>query len=71
MFIAIVLAVIILAALILESLPGASHSVFDAELGLVPCPRHPEAGDFPGGHLADTSCRAPARPRWSSPFHSR
>ncbi|NDY58803.1 hypothetical protein G3N56_18865 [Desulfovibrio sulfodismutans] len=71
MFIAIVLAVIILAALILESLPGASHAVFDAELGLVPCPTHPEAGDLPGGHLDSMSCRAPARPRWFLPFHSR
>ncbi len=71
MFIAIVLAVIILAALILESLPGASHAVFDAELGLVPCPKHPEAGDLPGGHLASMSCRAPARPGWSSPYLRR
>jgi len=61
MFIAIVLAVIILAALILESLPGASHAAFDAELGLVPCPEHPEAGDFPGGHLARAACRGEAR----------
>lgn len=71
MFIAIVLAVIVLAALILESLPGASHAVFDPELGLVPCQEHPEAGDYPGGHLAHIPCREPVRPRRIAVFRTR
>ena len=60
MFIAVTLAVIILAALILETLPGTSHAVFDPELGLAPCADHAEAGDIPGGHVVRLVRRSPA-----------
>ena len=61
MFIAVTLAIIVLAAIILENLPGASHAVFDAELGLCPRAAHGEAYDYPGGHVV---CLArPAAPK--------
>lgn len=67
MFIAVTLAVITLAAVILETLPGASHAVFDAELGLCPPAAHPEAGDYPGGHMVRLTRPAPADDRVFSP----
>ncbi|NMC48019.1 MAG: hypothetical protein GYA47_01105 [Desulfovibrio sp.] len=51
MFVAAILAVIVLAVLILESLPGTSHVVFDPEIGFSPRHARLEAADLPGGHV--------------------
>ncbi len=51
MFIAAILAVIVLAVLILESLPGTSHAVFDPEIGFPSRHAWIEAADLPGGHV--------------------
>lgn len=70
MFIAIVLAVIVLAALILDALPGTSHAVFDAELGLSPGPACSEAADFPGGHVVRIVPARRSHPRRPAPATS-
>ncbi len=51
MFIPAILAVIVLAVLILESLPGNSHAVFDPEIGFSTRHARNEAADLPGGYV--------------------
>lgn len=59
--VAVTLAAIVLVALILESLPGASLPVFDAEIGIPPCRVRPEAADLPGGHVGPGARDCPRR----------
>ncbi len=62
MFIAAILAVIILAVLVLDSLPGTSHAVFDPEIGLSPRRAWIEAADLPGGHVGPAGRDCSRRP---------